>query len=80
MAEKLIESIRPFALAHKVLAVAVINHTENGKLFDWSVYIDCVSGMNHEQEKFAVSENGDKQNRKIAICLFPEFDINLYRL
>ena len=75
--------LRMHALAHRVLAVAVCNYedsdAEGSLLRDWAVYIDAVKGFDHEAEKEAVAQMGDKQPREIAILLFPYLDIEKYR-
>jgi len=74
------EKYNYIALSSKVLAVAVINYTEDNQLFDWAVYIDAVPGMDHENEYVSVAAVGAKQSKYIAIALFPRYDINKYRL
>lgn len=76
MTEKIIHT----ALASKVIAVAVLQYSENtDELFDWACYIDAVPGINHGNEYEEVAKSGVKQNRKIAEVLFPEIEIRKYR-
>ena len=67
------------ALAQKVLAVAVKNIDDDGKMFDWAVYIDAVPGINHQDEFMQVARLGCKQHKRIAALLFPNIDIERYR-
>ena len=71
-----------YALAHKVLAVAVICfHKKDGvtELIDWAVYVDAVPGHNHELEKFDAARTGDKIARAVACVLFPHLPTDKYR-
>ncbi len=68
------------ALAQKVLVVCVANFRETKELFDWSCYIDAVSGINHDLEYQRVATHGTKLNPKFAALLFPDLDIEKYRL
>lgn len=77
------------ALAARVLAVASVHVLEEGEgerigltegdIFDWSVYIDAVMGMNHEDEMEEVLRFGSKLPVEVAHVLFPEFDVKRYR-
>ena len=61
-----------YALAQRVLAVAVVNYNQETKeLFDWAVYCDAVQGYVHSQEKVNVGLHGDKLMPEIAKVLFP---------
>lgn len=71
------ERILETPLAQRVLAVAVITEYE-GQCMEWAVYVDAVVGHNHEEEKYKVAEQGDKQSKDMAHLLFPEFDIMNY--
>ena len=64
------------ALATKVLAVASVNE----EVGDWSVYIDAVPGMNHDDEMEEVRARGSKTFKEFAECLFPRFKHLRYRL
>ncbi len=77
--KKMISKIRYQALAKMVLAVAVVNTDSYGKLFDWTVYVDAVPGINHDTECAIVAKNGCKQSQKLAGLLFPDLDIEKYR-
>lgn len=57
---------RIYALARRVLAVAVIEDTH------WCAYIDAVPGKNHEDERDAVVYAGVKLRERIARSLFLE--------
>ena len=54
------------ALARRVLAVAKFNV----RVGDWSAYIDAVPGEKHNVEWLAVSQDGSKIPRDVAIALF----------
>ena len=62
-----------FALASKVLAVAVSNE------YDWTVFVDAVPGRDHDKEAKRVAEYGDKADIPLAKLLFPNYDIEKYR-
>lgn len=73
-----------YAMAQRVLAVAVVNYKKydsvmNCCLFDWAVYVDSVQGVNHSEEMIKVVEEGEKVRTELAKLLFPQFDINKYR-
>lgn len=68
-----------YALARKVLAVAVIKYEEDGNLFDWAVYVDAVEGKNHDNEYMAVAYTGAKLIKEFAVILFPSYDQDKYR-
>ena len=72
-------TLRYTALATNVIAVASINHTEKGDLFDWAAYIGAVLGMNHEYEYKEVAKHGAKLSPIIAVAMFPDMDIKKYR-
>ena len=70
-----------YPLNIKVLAVAVVNISEDEKeIYDWAVYVKDVPGYNHEAEKYNVATRGSKTNKAVAQALFPDFDIEKYRL
>ena len=71
--------IHKYALATRVLVVAVVN-IEDGKLFDWAAYVDAVPGINHENEAERVAGDGAKVSEELAKIMFPELDIERYRL
>ena len=52
--------------------VAAINHTDEGAVFDWAVYIGC--GL-----PFGVARDGEKLPASWAFAIFPHLPIELYR-
>ena len=69
-----------YPLNIKVLAVAVIEMSKDNEVFDWAVYVKDVPGYDHEAEKENVAEIGSKINKRVAQALFPNLDIEKYRL
>jgi len=67
-----------YALAPKVLCVAVVNY-ESNVLFDWACYIDAVQGFDHNIEMEYVKLHGTKQPKEIAQLLFSHLPIEKYR-
>lgn len=63
------------ALARDVLAVAV----PGGAYGDWAVYIGAVPGKSHEREVDKVTRDGEKQSKRMAAFLFPQFNPAKYR-
>ena len=61
--------IRTCSLASKVLVVAKTRIEGT-----WAAYCDAVPGNNHDIERLAVLENGDKLTEEVARVLFPMFD------
>ena len=61
-------SIHSRALANKVLVVARTRIEGT-----WAAYCDAVPGNNHDVERHAVLENGDKLLEEVARVLFPMF-------
>lgn len=59
-----------FALAQRVLTVAVVSLDETGVMIDWTAYIDSVKGQNHDLEKQAVADVGDKLIKELACKIF----------
>jgi hypothetical protein len=74
------KKIIAYPLNVKVLAVAVINLSDDGEVFDWAVYIKDVPGWCHEDEKIEVAAHGSKTNKVLAQAMFPNLDIEKYRL
>ena len=68
-----------YPLAQKVLAVAVMNYTEDGKFFDWAAYVDAVPGQNHSDEYKEVARVGAKLPKKLAFTMFPNFPEHKWR-
>ena len=68
------------ALATRVIVVCVANYRETKELFDWTCYIDAVPGIDHDKEYMQVAKFGTKLEPKMASMLFPNFDIEKYRL
>ncbi len=69
-------------LAQRVIVTAVINtYLKNGKqtIFDWSCYIDSVTGNNHEEEFLVVALYGDKIAEELGRMLFPNLRKYKYR-
>lgn len=63
-------------LGHRVLAV--LSRRAEG----WSVYVDAVSGLCHDEEWQEVAKSGDKQNEAVAVAIattlfYPGFEIDL---
>lgn len=57
-----------YAISHRVLVVASIDE----HVGDFSVYIDRVEGVNHEQEFKSVKKFGDKLEERLAKVIFPD--------
>jgi len=80
-------------LAHKVLAVVVIRVVEtedkiykftledgkNYNIEEWTVYVDAVPGISHEDEYEAVAFTGQRQNKAVAASLFSDYNIDKYK-
>ena len=73
------KNIRYTALASKVLVVCITNYDDK-ILFDWTCYIDAVPGIKHDNEYLAVAGLGAKLSQKVAAVLYPDLDIEKYRL
>jgi N-acetyl-anhydromuramyl-L-alanine amidase AmpD len=68
------------ALSPRVLAVAVLNRTDDGSLFDWSIYIDSIPGKKHINEAQGVAQEGNKVcNPDLIRALYPEYPLEAYR-
>lgn len=50
------------ALARQVLAVVVLDTSDDGSRGQFACYVDAVAGEKHEDEYMAVAVGGNKQN------------------
>jgi len=66
-------------IAKKVLVVAMVNYSEDGKLRDWSAYCDSVRGQNHNLEYMEVAQKGDKIPKELSFFVFPNLPKDKWR-